>query len=80
MAKTYAQPANAVAVSVYAHGLEKFLTVDLHGEHWEMYQQYRQLPGVLKYKGELYKKTGWNSDSCHAWFKQLDEVAFFYMK
>lgn len=80
MTNEVAHRADAVPVSVYAHGLEKFLTADLHGEHWEMYKQYRQLPPVLKYGRELYKKTGWNSDTGHAWYMQTDDVAFFYQK
>jgi hypothetical protein len=72
----YAIPAGAVGVDYYCFCGEQFLKVDLFGEHWDMYQQYRKLPAVLKFNGETYKKTGWDSDRCKAYYKQSNNVAY----
>ena len=75
----YATPAkNAVIVDYRACDNDQFLSTDLFGEHWDMYQQYRKLPDVLKFNGELYKKTGWDSDRCKAYYKQSNSIAWKY--
>lgn len=33
------------------------------------YDDYKSLPRVVEYQGVLYGKTGWNSDTCQAYYK-----------
>lgn len=40
------------------------------------YDSYKQLPNAVEFGGEVYGKTGWNSDHGEAYYKTGTAVAF----
>lgn len=41
-----------------------------------MYEQFCTLPDAVSFQGEIYGKTGWNSDRGQAYYKNTANVAF----
>jgi len=40
------------------------------------YDEYRALPAALRFEGQLYGRTGWNSDRGQAYYRAGHKVAF----
>lgn len=66
-----ANAVSAVVVEEIARrGTLTVLTVSLgSGEHWDMYQNYANLPSVVEFDGTLYGKSSWNSDNGKAYYR-----------
>ena len=62
-----AQPVDALLVE-YSQAFDQ-ITVKLHEDvHYDMFKKYSKLPSIIRYRGRLYRKTGWNSDHGEAYY------------
>lgn len=46
------------------------------GEHWDMYQVYKNLPDVVTYDDQDFGKSAWNSDVGRAYYRSDYAIAF----
>jgi hypothetical protein len=44
--------------------------IDLNDEGYYSYDAVQELPKVVEYRGELYARTGWNSDNGEVYYKR----------
>lgn len=60
----------AVEMECFFDGAVSFQTTCNDFDH------YKTLPTVVSYKGVVCKKTGWNSDTNWAYYKQSSSIAY----